>query len=236
MIQFLLPPGIYIVKKVIEINVGNAINSSIDEGTRVARNETIKHLKRGIIETLINITMNVVLLLLSIYVAPYFFSEKAVIFLICSIYLSSIIHSVVKFFLRLPVFFKLIVEYKLNVKEYIEDEIYAQVYAESCREIRNLNFFKRMCNNMFGQSASQIASAISRSATSVVMATAIKLIIVNIIIIASYIFIFRSIVAPSLILDATNLGLIETALYPILYSVDYFCESNLVTLMKGMLN
>ena len=53
------------------------------------------------------------------------------------------------------------------------------------------------------------------------------------IIFLTYVFIFRFMVAPIIIEETTDLNLVQSAMYPIFYSIDYFFHSNLLGFIVG---
>ena len=160
-----LPPAVAVTKVIVRHFVSEAISKGIFK----ARYEVDQKITKGLVLTIINIALNVLLLLAAIYVIPLFFEKDVVIYTICSIYIGSIIYSLIILVMNIKTLFRIIVEYKLNLKSYIEDKIYDEAYLDADWKINEMNFFSRTLNSIFGESPSSIASKIANNTTSFII-------------------------------------------------------------------
>lgn len=224
MYQFIAPAAVVMIKILVRHSVSNAIADGISE----ARYEVDKRTTRSLVSSLVNIVVNVSSLLLAVYVSPYFFDISVIVYLVSSIYLGSILYGCYSILINAPSIFKYIFIHKLNLEDYVHDEIYNESRSAAQSEINNKNFIVRGLNSLFGKNSSEIASDIAYFATRLVFR---KLIIFSFIIglvTGAYVLIFRIIVAPVLIEESTGLGIFQAALYPIAVSIDYFFNTNII--------
>lgn len=225
MIQFLVPIGILGTK----LLVNDSVAEGITDGISKAKFEVERKITQALVATFLNISINIILLVLAIYILPMLSDKDAVIYTICSVYFGSIIYGVYRVIENLPLMFKFIFEYKLNLEGYIYDEIYKEVRKKAGCKINNMNFISRALNDMFGRSASSIAYSISRSTTNIVIKKVTSVAVILAIIFFVYVVVFRVMVAPVLIESTTELNVFQAALYPLLYTVDYFFNVNILS-------
>lgn len=225
MIQLTVPVIILITK----LLVNKKVSEGISEGISEAKYEVDIKITKSIFSTFFNIIINIILLIGAIYILPFFFDIEIVIYFICSVYLGSIIYGLYNAIKSIPLILNFVFRHKLNLKEYICYEIYLEAYDEVCYQISNRNLFIRVLNGLFGKSESTIAYSIAYSTTNIVIKKVTSIVIILVTIFLVYVLIFRILVAPVLIEDSTQLDVFQAALYPVLYAVDYFFNTKLLS-------
>ena len=161
-------------------------------------------LKKLFKEFYITAIINVAALSLFIYAGPFFFDSEEVRFLVCSVYLSSTLHALYNFFFTyFPHIWQWVI-YGGNLKKMISDEV--------DREIGNLSLLEYIVFSFFS-SKQEAVNIIMRAIVGFMLKQGLAMVI--------YIVIFRVIVAPWAVEDATGLNWYEAAIYPFLMSFDY---------------
>ncbi|SFU28711.1 hypothetical protein SAMN05216339_101153 [Nitrosomonas eutropha] len=228
MLQFLpviAPATIFLVKAVFK----KQIEDGIADGIITAKYEVERNIWRALFSTFSNISINVTLLTSSVYLLPFITSKEIVIYIICSVYLGSIFYSLYSVIKNMPLVLKIFFDHKLNLKEYVHSEIYIEAYKEAHYQISEKNIVIRILNNFWGASASSIASTISRRTTNIVIKKVTSIVFIVIVLLLVYSLIFRIMVAPLIIENATQFNVFQAAIYPLLYAIDYFFSTNLVS-------
>lgn len=202
--------------------VSSSISEAINNGSFMAKNQTIREIYKIFISSFLTITINLILLIIAVYGFPYFLEMNTSILIIASVYISSILHGLIKLKKQLPIIKKIATKYKFNIKNYIKDQIYEEAYYEASSKIRNLGFIARKVNNLFGESAHSIARKISESAIERVFREAGKAFMHLTIMLITYYLISRLVVTPFLINNSTSLSTIDLLLYPFIFSFEYF--------------
>lgn len=168
----------------------------------------LAYLKKTIfVEFCTNAIINVSLFCLAIYVAPIFFNLEFVKLLVCSIYLASILEGSYNFFIkRFPYILKFVIIYRGNLREMITGEIH--------KKIDTMGLWGWPLKVGFYFFSPMLAKVIIKSIVAFLSKQGLAM--------GLYIVIFRSIVAPSIVEDATGLVWYEAAIYPFLMTVKYF--------------
>jgi hypothetical protein len=204
--------------------VASSISEAIVEGTYFAKNQTIKELYKLFIKSFITISINLIFLLIAVYGFPYLVNKNTSIIIISLVYLSSILQGILNVKRKISTIKIMVTKYKLNIKKYIQDQIYEEAYYEASKKIRNLGFFSRKMNDWFGESAHSIARKISESAIERVFREAGKGFFRLFIILISYYLIARLIVTPFLINSSTSMSTIEVVTYPLIFSLNFLFD------------
>ncbi|MBF0101269.1 MAG: hypothetical protein HQK77_10215 [Desulfobacterales bacterium] len=227
MVQLAVSGVIFITKALVRHHISHAIADGVSE----AKYEVDKKTTRTLVSSLMNMTINIFLLIAAVYISPFFLDHFSVTFLVSSIYLSSIIYSCYSVLMNARPILKFIFSHKLNLKDYVHDEIYKEALTKAHIELNKRNVFVRIINSFYGKSASEIASDIANQTTMIVLrkVTVIAMMITTVIVVNS--LIFRMMVAPAIIKNVTDFNMFQAALYPIALSVDYFFYTNLVSLI-----
>ena len=167
-----------------------------------AENAIEVYLKNLFTEFCTNSIINVTALFLSIYVMPFIFNSEVVRFLVCSVYLSSMLHALYNFFFK---YLRLVI----NLEKEISDQ--------ANREIGNLGLLQYI-GYFFFSSKQEVVDIIRP----IIMRAIFGFVLKHGLAIVIYIGIFRVIVAPWAVEDATGLNWYEAAIYPFLMAFDYF--------------
>ena len=166
-----------------------------------AENTIEVDLKNLFTEFCSNAIINVTALSFSIYVCPFFFDSEVVRFLVCSVYLSSMLYFFFKYF---PPIWLLVIEYGGNLKKMIVD-----------RYIGNPGLLESIAIAFdFIPPQQERVNIIMWRISGFVLKQGLAIVI--------YIGIFYVIVAPWAVEDATGLNWYEAAIYPFLMAIDYF--------------
>jgi len=232
MIWIVTPIATFTIKKYISSEVSNAVYNGINEGVKTAKTEVLNLIYKGLYEAFFNISINIILLLIAVYFIPIIAERSVSIFIIANVYLVSIIHGVYNFSTKIPIIFKIIYKYSLNFKSYLKDEIYDEVYRKAHyranREIEDTFILFKPFVYMFGDSPSNIANRVAYStsirASEIIFHEIIKKVSIMIIFIFVYYTLFRYVVAPFLLENVVGMGVVDTILYPFIFSVEYFIK------------
>jgi hypothetical protein len=225
MIQFAVPVVIGITKLIVNKTVAEGISDGVSE----AKYEVDRKITKSLVSTLINIFINVVSLMVAIYLLPFVVDTEVVIYVVCSVYLGSILYGLYGVIVNSPLIFKFVFQHKLNLRDYVYNEIYSEAHIKARNEINTTNIIVRALNGVFGKSASDIASSIAHSTTNIVIKKVTSIVVILSIIFLAYVLIFRVLVSPILIENSTQLNVFQAAFYPLLYAVDYFFHAKLLS-------
>ncbi len=197
--NFLLPFAIMCAKKIVPVIIKKIVPVIIEEEVK---DRIEKSLKAIFTEFCSNAIINVILLSFSVYVAPTFLDKDNVYFCVCSIYLASVLQGLYNFFKYFPYIWRYIWRYGGNLEKMIDDEI-----------SRNMSLFEEILDYVFDTKSTKV-NAIIR----IVFLFAFKQGLAMVI----YLFIFRWIVQPWAVEDATGLNWYEALIYPFSMAFDYF--------------
>ena len=150
---------------------------------------------------------------------------------VCSVYLVSIIEASISTIRKLPTFLQIAFEYKFNLSSFIYNQTYEKVLDEVYRETRNLSPLKKTMNYFFGDDERVIARRITSGAVGSIYTRVINIIIRIVLMFFSYLLIFRVLIAPFLMENATGLSMFKSAIYPIFYTLDYFFGTSLLDII-----
>jgi len=234
----------------IDNSVAANLNEGVLKGTILAKSETLRKIRSILISSLIVLAINIFILLFVIFVP--IFSSSTQIFAICTVYMSSVLHTAFKSIRKWRVYKEIIVNYKLNIFKYIFDKIRGEVSIEVetrarkelqerlDKEFSEMGYLKSSWVYLFGKSKEQIHKEtcpkvyepIIENTMKEIVPVVITKVIIYIIIFFTYILLFRLIVAPELLKDSTNLNTIQAFFYPFLHSIDYFTGINLARLLN----
>lgn len=199
--------------------VASSVSEAIADGAYFAKNKTVKEIYKLLINAFITITINLVFLLIAVYGFPYLIEKNTSIAIISIVYLSSILQGAYNLKKKIPTIKIITTNYKLNIKKYIQDQIYEEAYYEASKKIRSLGYFSRKMNDWFGESPHSIARQISESAIERAFKEAGKNFLRLLVILLSYYLISRLIVTPFLIGSSTSMSTIEVIIYPFEHSL-----------------
>jgi uncharacterized BrkB/YihY/UPF0761 family membrane protein len=228
MIQFIVPiiswaTGLFVAKSLAEQSVSESITDGISEAVYEAVDVVEGKMIRGIFLTIISAVVYIVILVMAVYLLPLLFDKKIAIYVVCGAYLVSILCVVVKF----PVMLKFIFVHKLSLKNCLRDKIHSEVPNKAHYETNNMNLFKQALNEMFEKSSSSIAYSTTRK---VIKKARLLVVVLIVSTITVYVIIPIMLVTPTLIENTTMyLDVFQATLYPLLYTVDFFFGTNVLS-------
>ena len=208
-LNFLAPIGITFVKKMGFAFVKKMVSNTIaDYAADYAKNKIEVYLKNLFTEFCTNAIINVAALSFCIYAGPFFFDSEVVRFLVCSVYLSSILQALWKFsFTYFPPIWLLVIVYRVNLKKMILDR-----YIDKLGLLEYIGIAFHLISPQ--QERVNRVNRILWAIVGFVLKHGLAIVI--------YIGIFQFIVAPWAVEDATGLNWYEAAIYPFLMAIDYF--------------
>lgn len=218
-------------KTYITSKVSDGIANGIHKGTSTAKSEVLKKIYKGLYSSFLNVTFNIIVLCIAVYLIPKMVSEKETSnFIISTIYLVSILQGMMNFLLKIPILSKIIFAYKFNLKSYLKDEIYTEVHKQARikaeNEINNTFIIVRPIVRFFSPQPKNIAHSVAHStsirASKIIFHEIIKKVLILTLLFSSYYLIFRYIVAPFLLSSTTDMNMLETLIYPLRYSISFF--------------
>jgi hypothetical protein len=203
--------------------VSGIINRRIDHGIAETTTEAVRRIYRSLLKSLFEMGINVAIFLTAVYKARDFFDYQTAVLIICSVYAGSIIHAVLKLIGNLSLIISLLKRYRLNLKKLVYSEIYEKAYYEAQQKLAELGvvgrFFYKLSS---GPDATTIALAIAGSAAPIIWRRIVTKLVMVGLTIGVYIMVFRILVSPFLIQQATHFNLLQAFLWPFAYSVDFF--------------
>lgn len=230
MIWFLAPVATFAIKKYISGEIANAVHDGIEEGIKTAKTTAVNAIYKGLYAAFSNISINTIILLLAVYLIPLFAEKDVSIFIIANIYLASIIHGLYNTCTKIPVAYEIAFKYRLNLKSYLEDEIYSKAYSEAraraTTKIDDTFILFKPFVYVFGDSPEEIAHRVARptsiKASNIIFHEVIKKASIIATFIAAYYALFRYAVAPFLLYDVTGMGVTDILIHPFIFSIKYF--------------
>ena len=225
-----VPVLYFLTEKIVSKKFENAIENGINEGVKTVRTKALNLIYGRLYSIILTITINILLLAFAIYLFPLFSSKETSIFIIASVYLSSVLNGVYNAFLIFPKIIKIVSQYGLDFKSFVRDEIYNaaynKTYEKASHEIDNSFILKKPFIKWFGKTphevAKEVAKGTSLKATEIIFHEILIRVLGIVIFVIVYYILFRYIVAPFLMHDVTGMSTIEILLYPFIYSVKYF--------------
>ncbi|WP_147284747.1 hypothetical protein [Haemophilus paraphrohaemolyticus] len=117
------------------------------------------------------------------------------------------------------------------MNSFIYNQTYKKVLDGVRKETRNLSLFKKTMNYFFGEDERVIARRVTSEAVDSIYTRVINIIIRIILMFFAYLLIFRVLIAPFLMENATGLSMFKSAIYPIFYTLDYFFGTSLLDII-----
>jgi len=232
MLQFLLPIGIVTIKVAVKELTQYKVNDKISEGTTRAVYEVEKKALKFQKDIYTTIIINIVALFFAIYVLGIFIDNQNVItYVVSSIYLSSVVYTFYTVIKSWRDIYNFIIIHKCILQKYIYVEIFNEARSEAKNEVNNLNPVYKSFNHLFGKNPSKIAKEITDISSKIASKNIFWILINLIIVLAIYIVVFRFMVAPTMIEDCTHLSVLQSAVYPIFFSIDYFLGTTLLSMI-----
>ncbi len=93
-----------------------------------AQYESVRRILRFLTEQIVKSLVNIVLLLLAVYGSGWFLNRRMSVLFICSVYMASVIESLVRLLQAAPNIFSLLVVHHGNPRSYLHARIQREVY------------------------------------------------------------------------------------------------------------
>ncbi|WP_323816474.1 hypothetical protein [Cellvibrio sp. NN19] len=232
MYWLIFPAATAVIRHYVSSKISDAIFDGVREGIETAKTEALNTIYKGLYGAFLNISINIALLLMAVYLLPLFLEREMSIFFIANVYLASIMHGAYNTLSKIPVVYAIAFQYKLNFKSYIRDEIYFKAYKETHRrasnEIEDTFFVFKPFVYVFGDTPSEIAHRVAKgtsvSASEIIFHEIVKKILIIAIFIFSYFVMFRYVVAPFLLHEVTGIDVFDALVCPFVFSIKYFAS------------
>lgn len=229
MLYFLISLAAYAAGNMAKNFVAEQEEAGIAAGIARASKEAVQEvhtlLSRQFKQAIIRLSINTVALISAVLLIPALFSHAAAVFLIALSYLLSMLHGGWQCLHYLRFFKDIYRSHRLNLKTYLEARIYERVYAIAAAEATQKT--NNLWHQFFGsRSADVIAQTIARhsavNAGGLIWQYLIRKGILWLLALLSYYLLARFFVIPFLISRETQLSLLETFIYPFVFTIDYF--------------
>lgn len=228
MLHFLIPLAVLATTNIAKHFVTEQEEEGIAAGIAHSSEEVQSLLNRQFKRALIRLSINSLLLIAAVLLSP--FSHATAMFLIALSYfisLFSLLRGIWRSLHFLRFFKDFYRSYRLNFKIYLEACIYERVYEIAAAEVAQKT--DNLWHQFFGsRSAQDIAQTIARhsavNASTLIWAYLWKKGLLWIIVLITYYLLARFLVIPFLISQETQLSLLDTLIYPIVFTLNYFAH------------
>ena len=207
------------------------ILAKVNEGVRDAVNEAVMKVLVFLFGLTFSAVFNAVAFLVVVFWVSNWCSKSVGVFLICSIYASSVLSVFIKIILNVDVLLRIIFAYKLNVFSYLEDEIRSEVYAEVRSQLKRQPRYKVIFLRLSGKTPDVLAEMVSERAIPIFFEVMTRIFIYFAFAAIFYVVCFRMVVVPYLLFEKTGFGFFDSFLWPFAYSVDYFLGTTFAKLI-----
>ncbi len=215
MLSFIFPVGLAFAKLLVSAYVSGRIQVT-------AEYVSVRRIFALLTELMVRIAVNVLLLLVAVYGSRLFLGRHVSVIVICSVYMASIVESIVRLLRGLPDIFLFTIKHRFNLRSYINARIRQEVLERLYREdVRGL-FFKRLFKKVMLHSNEQIAYEVAQKATPAIWNRVLARLLITVTSLVIYVVVFRFVVAPYLVTRFTKLTIWQALLYPLAFASDFF--------------
>ncbi len=215
MILFAFPFGLAVAKLLASDYVASRIQVETEY-------ESVKRILELFTAQIVKIVVNVLLLVVAVYGAGWFFSRRMSVLVICTVYMASVIEGLVRFFRGLPDLFSLLSVHHGNPRSFISGRVHREVYQRLVEADARGSLVRRLFKQIMLRSNEDIARDVVQRTTPAIWRRVIGRFAVTTTALVAYIVVFRFLVAPYLITGHTKLTVWQALLYPVAYASDYF--------------
>jgi len=177
---------------------------------------------------IVKIIVNIILLLIAVYGTGWILTRRMSVLVICSVYMASVIESLVRLLRGLPDIFSLIYVHHGHPRSYIRGRVHREVYLRLVEADARSSIFRRLLKQIMLRSNEEIAREVAHKATPAIWSRVVGRFIATTTALVAYIIFFRFLVAPYLITEHTKLTVWQALLYPVAYASDYFFGTSFV--------
>ena len=194
----------------------------------VTEYESVRRILSMFTAQIVKIVVNAVLLLLAVYGAGSIFNRRTSVLVICSVYMASVVESLVRLLRGLPNLFSLVFIHGLSPHSFIRARVQREVYQRLGEVDARRSVFRRLFKQIMLRSNIEIAREVAQKATPVIWSRVAGRFTATATALVAYIVVFRLLVAPYLITGHTKLTVWQALLYPVAYASDHFFGTSLV--------
>jgi hypothetical protein len=221
MLDLVFPIGLAAVKLLASALVVERIQVRVEY-------DSVRRILRVLTAQVVKSLVNIALLLVAVYCSGWFLSRRISILFICSVYMASVIESLVRLLQALPHIFPILFVHHGNLRSYLHARIQREVYGRLRYDDARSSLAKRLFKRLMLHSNEVISSEVAQKAISAVWSRVVGRLTATSIALVAYVVIFRFIVAPYLIAGHTKLTVWQALIYPIALASDYFFGTTLV--------
>lgn len=196
--------------------------------------ESVKRILALFTAQIVKIVVNVLLLLVAIYGSGWFLKRGMSVLVICSVYMASVVESLVRLLRGLPDLFSLVIVHRCNLRDFISMKVQREVYQRLGAADARSSIFRRLFKQIMLRSNEEIARKVAQKATPAIWGRVVGRFTATATALAAYIVVFRFLVAPYLITGHTKLTVWQALLYPIAYASDYFFGTSFVKYVRSL--
>ena len=196
--------------------------------------ESVKRILALFTAQIVKIVVNVLLLLVAIYGSGWFLKRGMSVLVICSVYMASVVESLVRLLRGLPDLFSLVIVHRCNLRDFISMKVQREVYQRLGAADARSSIFRRLFKQIMLRSNEEIARKVAQKATPAICGRVVGRFTATATALAAYIVVFRFLVAPYLITGHTKLTVWQALLYPIAYASDYFFGTSFVKYVRSL--
>lgn len=199
-----------------------------------AEYESVKRILALFTAQLVRIVVNVLLLLAAVYGSGWVLDRRTSVLLICSVYMASVVESIVRLLRGLPDLFALVITHRCNFRDFISKRVQREVYQKLGAADARSSIFRRLFKQALLRSNEELARDVAQKATPAIWARVVGRFTATATALVAYVVVFRFMVAPYLIAGHTKLTVWQALLYPVAFASDYFFGTSLVHSVRSL--
>jgi hypothetical protein len=196
--------------------------------------ESVKRILSLFTAQLVKIVVNMLLLLIAVYGAGWVLNRRMSVLVICSVYMASVVESLVRLLRGLPDLFSLLFVHRVNPRSFIRGRVHREVYRRLVEADARSSIFRRLFRQIMLRSNEEIARDVAHRATSAIWGRVAGRFMATITALVAYVVFFRFLVAPYLITGHTKLTVWQALLYPVAFASDYFFGTSFVKYVNSI--
>ena len=190
--------------------------------------ESVRRILKMFSGQIVRIVVNVLLLLVAVYGADWILSRRTSVLVICSVYMASVVESLVRLLRGLPDLFSLLFVHHGNPRSFISGRVHREVYQRLVEADARSSMFRRLFKQLLLRPNEEIALKVAHKATAAIWSRVVGRFTATATALVAYVVFFRFLVAPYLITGHTKLTVWQALLYPVAYASDYFFGTSLM--------
>jgi len=196
--------------------------------------ESVKRILALFTAQIIKIVVNVLVLLLAVYGAGWVFSRGTGVLVICTVYMASVVESLLRLLRGLPDLLSFLFVHRGNPRSFISMRVQQEVYQRLVEGDARGSLFRRLFKRVLLRSNEALARDAAEKAAPEIWRRVLGRFAAATTALVVYVVVFRFIVAPALITGHTKLTVLQALLYPIAYASDYFFGTSFVHSVRSL--